>query len=281
MLWRPSLALSNKSGEKKKHSQFFIHDPRPGNETSADDKDESKIWFQGRFFPSRGVAEQQHTNNGRSRRHRNSPTSVLSSERFVASSIRGNSSSTTLNSWGLLAVQNAIIDECLTCSEGGYRELDLTFIRQKTTASSTTRMSMKKKKEKKVRWVAQDVVWTGGNMMMLSSDPYSPSSLSNATEPGVKFEPQKLMEGRKAMEVATKYFPSMVKRLRIHKVTNDESLDYDGKDSGSSLEDDDDVMVLIGDMEVVAPVSFVRMRNSAVAFSGGGDSSDDGLWDDE
>lgn len=104
-------------------------------------------------------------------------------------------------------------------------------------------------------------------MMMLSTDPYAPSLSSE--EPGVKFEPQKMMEGDGAMEVAEKYFPSMVKRLRIHNVTNDES------ETNHS-----DVMVLIGDMEVVAPVSFVKMRNVR-AYHGGDSSDDDGLWNDE
>ena len=185
------------------------------------------------------------------------------------------------NSWGLLATQNVVIDECLTCSEGGYRELDLTFIRtkkhqhQQSTMMRMSSSSNNKKKDKKVRWVSQDVIWTGGNMMNLTTDPYSSSSttISN-TEPGVKFETQKLMEGTKAMDIASKYFPSMVKRLEIHDVTNE------------SYEKASDAMVLIGDMEVVVPVSFAKLgnNNSKVGFArrlGGDDSSDDdGLWND-
>ena len=172
-------------------------------------------------------------------------------------------------SWGLLAVQNEIIDECLTCSEGGYRELDLTFIRNKPSPAFSYR---KNKEKKKVRWVAQDVVWTGGNMMNLSSDPYtSPSAASlRVDEPGVKFEPQKLMEGQRAMDIATKYFPSMVKRLQIHNVTNDSF-------EGGCL--NEDAMVLIGDMELVAPASFVRVGRGFVGLHGS-NSDDDDLWND-
>ena len=108
--------------------------------------------------------------------------------------------------------------------------------------------------------------------MNLSSDPYtSPSAASlRVDEPGVKFEPQKLMEGQRAMDVATKYFPSMVKRLQIHNVTND---------SFEEGLNEDDAMVLIGDMELVAPASFVRV---GVSFGGlhGDDSDDDDLWND-
>jgi hypothetical protein len=136
--------------------------------------------------------------------------------------------------------------------------------------------SSDKKKDKKVRWVSNDVIWTGGNMMMLTSDPYSSSSTTSIsnTEPGVKFETLKLMEGTKAMDIASKYFPSMVKRLEIHDVTNE------------SYEKASDAMVLIGDMEVVVPVSFAKLgnNNSNVGFArrlGGDDSSDDdGLWND-
>jgi len=220
---------------------FFIHDPRPDGD-SSDSKDESKIWFQGRFFPT--VAGQATTNN-----RRDSPTSV-SSDRVAPNM--------TNNSWGLLAVQNEIIDECLTCSEGGYREMDLTFIRPKAASTMS-------RKEKKVRWVAEDVVWTGGNMMSLTSDPYSPS-LSN-DEPGVRFEPQKLMEGDRAMEVAKKYFPAMVKRLQIDSVTNE-------SDKMS------DAMLIVGDLTFVAPVSFVKMRNAGASRGGGYSSEDDGLWND-
>ena len=187
----------------------------------------------------------------------------------------------TDNSWGLLATQNDIIDECLTCSEGGYRELDLTFIRTKKQQQSTMmRMSSssnKRGKDKKVRWVSQDVIWTGGNMMNLTTDPYSSSTtttISN-TEPGIKFETQKLMEGTKAMDIASKYFPSMVKRLEIHNVTNASSFE----------EKSSDAMVLIGDMEVVVPVSFAKLGNNTnnVGFArrlGEESSDDDGLWND-
>ena len=114
-------------------------------------------------------------------------------------------------------------------------------------------------------------------MMMLSTDPHTSTSIST-DEPGMKFDTQKLMEGEKAIEVATKYFPSMVKRLQIHNVTND---------NDDELTDNmmDDAMILIGDMEVVAPVGFVNCNRPRVGFArrlGNGDDSsdDDGLWND-
>jgi len=245
--------------------QFFIHDPRPGE---SDDKDESKIWFQGRFFPNIGGTT-------RGTKKSISPTSVLSSSQHE---VAATPNFRMDNSWGLLATQNVVVDECLTCSEGGYRELDITFIQQKKESSYARSNNGTSNNKKKVRWVSQDVVWTGGNMMMLSTDPYTSSSTSISTdEPGVKFDTQKLMEGKKAIEVATKYFPSMVKRLKIHNVTND-------NDDESTDKMMDDAMILIGDMEVVAPVGFIN-SNRRVGFAnrlGSRDDSsdDDGLWND-
>lgn len=292
---------------------FFIHDPHPSEGNDDDERDESKIWFQGRFFPSL-------PNN--SNRRNTSPTSVLSPSESSIATMNNNSNSNN-NSWGILAVQNVIVDECLTCSEGGYRELDLTFIRPKQQQQQqrrrwqqqTTSSSNNNEKKKKVRWVAQDVVWTGGNMMRLSSDPYySVESLGSTTTTalstttnntnkesgGVKFEPTKLMAGTTAMmDIATKYFPKMVKRLRIHDVLVTNTMDEEGicgvnddgrkNDFSSVGSSGSDAMVLIGDMEVVAPVSFVRMGNNGTgsrvgwadaASRGGDDSDEDGLWTD-
>ena len=74
------------------------------------------------------------------------------------------------------------------------------------------------------------------------------------------------MEGERAMEMAKKYLPSMCKRMRISDAMNEQT-------------QKEDAMVVVGDMEVVAPASFVRTRSVGFAF-GNGASDDDGLWDD-
>lgn len=115
-------------------------------------------------------------------------------------------------------------------------------------------------------------------MMRLSTDPYSLSSSAAPlpmNENGVKFEPKTLMEGDKALVVASKYFPSMVKRLQIHNLMNDEGVET----ASSSVSCCDDIMVIIGDMSIVAPKSFVRPQSSSL--TGTGDSDEDGLWNDE
>ena len=89
-------------------------------------------------------------NNNNARRDRDSPTSVFNANALSSTITNNNANATnnnmimnaTTNSWGLLATQNTIIDECLTCSEGGYRELDLTFIRQKPVTKPRTFVRM-------------------------------------------------------------------------------------------------------------------------------------------
>ena len=100
-------------------------------------------------------------------------------------------------------------------------------------------------------------------------------------EDDVKFEPRKLMEGDAAMSIATRYFPEMTKRLRIHNVLScdNESLlssssslsssSAGGKRSRSVDEEEEEEesnvpMVIIGDMQVIAPTLFVRMKGVAL-----------------
>ena len=259
---------------------FFIHDPRAADNNSKDDEgsndgeNKSKPWFQGRFFPGLSSNNDGNNNNG----SRASPTSVVSSGQQQLLPTTSSSTALATSSWGLLAIQNAIEDECLLDDCGGYRELDLTIIRNKPNnhyrQRPTSSAAASRTNDNKTRWVIENVEWTGGDMMRLSTDPYSLSSSAAPlpmNENGVKFEPKTLMEGDKAMVVASKYFPSMVKRLQIHNLMNDEGVET----ASSSV----DIMVIIGDMSIVAPKSFVRPQSSSLA--GTGDSDEDGLWNDE
>ena len=90
-------------------------------------------------------------------------------------------------------------------------------------------------------------------MMALATEEYSlpPSTKNdNAKEyaPFLNFEPYKLVEGESAIGLASKYFPMLVRRLQVRDI-------MDERDDGSrSL---DDVMVIIGEMQVSVPASFV------------------------
>ncbi len=99
-------------------------------------------------------------------------------------------------------------------------------------------------------------------MMALATENYSlsppPSLMSkkknntngNANHdqaPWVNFEPWKLIQGKFAISLASKYFPQLVRRLQVRDIMEDGT-------AGRSL---DDAMVLIGNMQVSAPASFV------------------------
>ena len=84
-------------------------------EGNYDDDDEEKekrtMWFQGRFFP------------GTSSNHGRSPTSVAGAGGRSGVGVGvGVGGGGVASSWGMLAVQNEVVDECLACAEGGYRE---------------------------------------------------------------------------------------------------------------------------------------------------------------
>lgn len=164
-----------------------------------------------------------------------------------------------MDSWGILAETGENdVDDCLLCPDGGYRLLDLTFIRKSPPVNQT-----RKNNQYRRRWTAHDLVWTGGNMMALTTEDYSlPLSSSSSSSkmkkkevnrnddsahPFVNFEPSKLVEGKLALELASKYFPQMVRRLQVLDIMEDGN-------GGRSLHD---IMVLVGQMQVSAPAAFV------------------------
>mmetsp|Transcript_2401 Transcript_2401/g.5195 ORF Transcript_2401/g.5195 Transcript_2401/m.5195 type:complete len:328 (-) Transcript_2401:77-1060(-) len=217
---------------------FFLHDPNARlSETKidghADNVGENTTWFQGRFFPSSGMQS----------RIRHDSDSVQTKQ---------DAPITAKNSWGLLGIQNVVIDECLRCSEGGYRELDLTFIQHI--------ISLESGEKKKNTWTAKSIVWTGGDMMRLSTD-----------DAGVKFEPTSMFGGSRARDIGEKYFPSLLKLL-LQNVSNNCGCE--------DIEDDtlSEAIAVIGDMEIEVPASSFAIKdtNSNVDLS----SDDDGLWDD-
>lgn len=221
----------------KGNAIFFLHDANSdlrddndgGNSSSDGDGEEGNLtWFQGRFFPSTLMTA-------------SSPTSITASL----------SSNCVSTSWGLLGVQKHVQDECLRCSEGGYRELDITFIRHINTGVGA--------KKKAIRWKREDLTWTGGDMMRLSSD-YA----LRDSETGVKFEPNMLIDGPKALDIGRKYFPKLIRELSDGQHTN--------------TEDDVEALVVIGSMEVVLPTDFVN-KGKAINTSMQNED-DDGLWSD-
>jgi hypothetical protein len=86
--------------------------------------------------------------------------------------------------WGLLATQESI-DECLECSDGGYRQVSLKVLRY--SAEKPTKLD--------------NVQWTGGDMMRLQSS-------------NVSMETHCLWTGKKAVPYIERFFSSLVNKLR-------------------------------------------------------------------
>ena len=90
--------------------------------------------------------------------------------------------------WGLLAVQEDI-DECLQCTDGGYRQISLTV--------------MQYQRRKNVSW--NKIEWTGGDMMMLNGSTIS-------------FEAERCLTGGRAVPLVKQYFRSLIEKLRNDEV---------------------------------------------------------------
>lgn len=84
--------------------------------------------------------------------------------------------------WGLLGIQKEI-DECLQCSEGGYRVIDLKVMTSKDNI------------------VLTDIEWTGGDMMDLKGN-------------GVVMQASKIMTGPDAVPILEGVFSGLMQKVR-------------------------------------------------------------------
>ena len=126
-------------------------------------------------------------------------------------------------------------------------------------------------------------------MALNASSSSSYGVVEDFDDEGVRFEPSRLVEGNNAMAIASRYFPAMAKRLRIcdvivgdgHNVLRSPLSPLCSKSSRDAEEDvgENAPMVIIGDMEVSAPVSFVRMRRAGSSGDDDDDDDNDDLWD--
>jgi hypothetical protein len=82
--------------------------------------------------------------------------------------------------WGLLGIQKEV-DDCLQCSEGGYRQIDLKVKSQDHTFV--------------------DVDWTGGDMMDLKGQ-------------DVSMQAEKILTGESAVPIVEGVFSGLMRRLR-------------------------------------------------------------------
>ena len=128
--------------------------------------------------------------------------------------------------WGLLALIQEL-DECLQCSEGGYRQ-----IRLQVHLPSNDNACGNKKKDLGI------VEWTGGDMMRLEST-------------AVKMDPEAVVTGEKAASIATDLFKAVWKKLQT--MYYEQVEDNVEKEQVDLLELLPDVAVVHGSMEFDLP----------------------------
>ncbi|KAL7489635.1 hypothetical protein ACHAW6_015323 [Cyclotella cf. meneghiniana] len=199
---------------------FFFPSSNSDIHHPDDDDDDDPTWFQGRFFPD-----------------------VLAH------------SPPTL-SWGMMGVQTPVVDECLRCSEGGYRGIPSGRSHGDSIRGRENDGEGRGGEDCAVEGGGIDV--DGWDMMRLSAAPFV-----DRDGTGVDFDPTMIVEGTKAVEMAEKYFPSLVGRMR------EEDNDEFGEEA----------LVVVGDMEMVVPKSFAERRERD-GVEGDLLGDDDGLWYD-
>ena len=137
----------------------------------------------------------------------------------------------TCHSLGLLCTLREM-DDCMVCSDGGYRELDTKIIRfHKMKSLSVPCMS------------------TGGDMLRIRSDMALDSNTKLADEDKmIAFDAEQVLTGNDAIPYLRKFFKKL-----IRKISSDDAF----------LRDDDlldllpDVAIVIGDMSICIENSFL------------------------
>ena len=144
------------------------------------------------------------------------------------------------SSFGLLAVERDDIDECLQCRDGGYKEIDLTFLSASKKWKKESSDSNKKRKKLKV----DRLTCTGGDMLRIAN-----SDLTSNDNVEVKFNADRVITGMPVESLVRRYFPNL-----LTKATNTESV----------LEILPDCAIVIGDMSIRVPSEFVYSSEDAV-----------------
>ena len=119
--------------------------------------------------------------------------------------------------WGLLGVQQEI-DECLQCSQGGYRVITLRV----TTTTTTDQVTF------------PNVEWTGGDMMDLNG-------------PGIVMQARKIMTGAHAVPVLEGVFSGIVRQVQASLNDDNDEHPWD------PLQVFPELTIVVGSMELRLP----------------------------
>ena len=223
---------------------FCLHDWNPS-------------WIQGYFLPSTSSSFSS-----------SSPSSLMKGTLFggVGGDVTTTSVDKTLvKPWRMLGVQEEI-DECLECTDGGYRRLTLTVYQDTSPAmSSATRAvsdtgatkRLRKKMAKTTKF--HGIEWTGGDMMDLYD-------VDNKVD---MMKAEKLLTGHQCLRPLNKYFGGLISHLRRQCLENDDD------ENGNNDRDDFDVLEFLPNLAIV-----IGSMSLTVPNSDKDDGVDDDLFDD-
>lgn len=124
--------------------------------------------------------------------------------------------------WGLLGVQKDI-DECLQCTEGGYRVIDLklTTSPQRQHNKTTT---------------FRNIEWTGGDMMDLKGK-------------DITMQAEKIYTEAAAVPILEQLFPALLRRVRAETTVEEHEEPMD-----DVLNFFPELAIVVGEMEMTLPI---------------------------
>jgi hypothetical protein len=124
---------------------------------------------------------------------------------------------------GLLVSQNMNTDECLQCSDGGYKELTLRLCRRTSSKLRSSKSDI----------FLENIVCTGGDMMQWKGN-------------NISFHTERLWTGSNAIPIVERYFSGLVQKIRSCSI--DENSDTHSFDLLQWLPD---VVVNVGTLKMI------------------------------
>ena len=188
-------------------------------------------WFQGQFINARSSSSR-------------------------TKSARGSS----MKSIGLLAKQRDDLDECLQCSDGGYREIDLTLLasaREKGTDPNSTNSNSNDKLQERKSIRVEKLSCTGGDMLQIKTPMDESSGVAKVRGITVSFDADQIITGKRVAPLVRRYFSSLL------------------DSEGDVLEQLPDCAIVVGNMKMTLPQSFLKNKNKANPVPKKDDDDDD------
>lgn len=184
-----------------------------------------------------------------------------------SSSTKQSARGSFMKSLGLLARQRDDLDECLKCSDGGYREIDLTLLASARKKGPEPNRNNNKNNNNTLQeaqrksMCVEKLSCTGGDMLQIKT-PLDESSDGVAKVRGitVSFEADQIITGKRVAPLVRRYFSSLV------------------DSEGDVLEQLPDCAIVVGDMKMTLPQSFLNNKSKADPLPKKYDDDDDDDW---